>query len=488
MRVRFAPSPTGLLHIGGLRTALYNFLLAKKEGGAFILRIEDTDRTRFVPEAEEDILSSLKWAGLSFDEGPGIEGAHSPYYQSERSALYSAAAATLIESGKAYIAFDTPPEIEELKQRYRTKENPNPRYDHVTRGEMTNSLSLTDEEVQERLSRGDAHVIRMKIDPGHWIEFKDEIRGEVRFESGSIDDQVLVKSDGLPTYHLANIVDDHAMEITHVIRGEEWLPSTPKHIFLYEALGWQAPSMAHLPLILSPTGGKLSKRNAEKQGIPVSVAQYREAGYEPEALINFLALLGWNPGDEREIFQLEELSRAFSLERVGQSGVQFDLQKLEWFNQHYLRLRSDGSIAAEMAGAVEERYPDYEIDKLDKAVGMMKERMSFAKDILETSFLFERPAEYDEKSVRKRWNSESPEVLGRFAKRLEQAEEWSHDSLEAELKDMVEQEEIGMGKLMFPLRLGLSGTPSGPGLYEMMVYFGKEETINRLRTVIDRLN
>jgi len=487
MRVRFAPSPTGFLHIGGLRTALYNLLLAEKEGGVFVLRVEDTDRSRFVPEAEKDILDSLAWAGLEFGEGPGKDGGFGPYHQSERSELYTSVTEKLIQSGNAYVAFDTPEEIDEMKERHRSKENPNPRYDLTTRGEMSNSLSLDEEEVSRRLGAGEDHVVRMKVEPGRVIEFEDAIRGLVSFESSTVDDQVLVKSDGLPTYHLANIVDDHEMQITHVIRGEEWLPSTPKHIFLYEALGWRAPTMAHLPLILSPTGGKLSKRNAEKQGIPVSVSQYRDAGYEPEALINFLALLGWNPGDERELFSLSELCEAFSLERVGQSGVQFDLQKLQWFNEQYLRERSSESIAGQVLETAVSRFGDVSLENLSRAVDLMKERMSFAHDILDASFLFERPSEYDEKSVQKRWKEDSGSTLTRFIERLERLDDWSTESLEGDLKAMVEEEEIGMGKLMFPLRLGLSGSPSGPGLYDMMVYFGKNETTERLKQAVAQL-
>ncbi len=305
MRVRFAPSPTGFLHVGGLRTALYNYLLARQKGGAFVLRIEDTDRTRFVEGAEQDILDMLAWAGLSFDGGPGKEGPFGPYRQSERSARYKEVASALVDAGKAYIAFDDDEAIEAMRERHRTADNPSPRYDLATRMEMANGLTLSAEDVEQRMARGEPYVIRLKVDPGSTVSFTDAVRGEVSFESGTIDDQVLIKSDGLPTYHLANIVDDHDMRITHVIRGEEWLPSTPKHVLLYEALGWEVPSMAHLPLIMSPTGGKLSKRNAEKQGIPVSVSSYVEAGYEPQALINFLALLGWNPGDEREVFSMD---------------------------------------------------------------------------------------------------------------------------------------------------------------------------------------
>ena len=310
VRVRFAPSPTGLLHIGGLRTALYNYLLARQTGGTFVLRIEDTDRSRYVPEAEQDILDGLAWAGLDVDEGPTqggdgtASGPYGPYRQSERRDLYAEAAQRLIDGGHAYVAFDTPEEIESMKERHRSDQNPNPTYDASTRGEMANALTLSEDEVAYRIERGDEHVVRLKVPPAETVAFEDQVRGEVAFDTATVDDQVLVKSDGMPTYHLANVVDDHHMGITDVIRGEEWLSSVPKHLLMYRALGWEAPRLAHLPLILSPTGGKLSKRSAGRLNIPVSVKEYRDGGFEPEAVINFLALLGWNPGDDRELFTL----------------------------------------------------------------------------------------------------------------------------------------------------------------------------------------
>jgi len=487
MRVRFAPSPTGFLHIGGLRTALYNFLLARKHGGTFVLRVEDTDRTRFVEDAEADILSSLTWAGIQFDEGPGLNGGYGPYRQSERSTRYAEVANHLIEHEKAYIAFDSSEEIDALKERLRTPENPSPRYDHETRLSMSNSLTMSSEDVARKVAAGEEYVVRLLVTPGSQIKFTDVIRGEVEFDSATVDDQVLVKSDGLPTYHLANIVDDHDMAITHVIRGEEWLPSTPKHVLLYQAMGWDVPQMAHLPLILSPTGGKLSKRNADKQGIPVSVSQYREAGYEAHALVNFLAMLGWNPGDDREVFSMEELIEAFSLERVGQSGVQFDLQKLEWFNEHWLRSRSDSDIADELETSIQDTFSDVSREHLVEAVALMKDRLSFASDLLEAEYLFRRPSSYDEKSVAKRWKDDSPVVLAAFADSLESVDEWTLDKLEEALQTFVEIHEMGMGKIMFPIRLALSGQPSGPGLYEMMALFGKDETIARFRACNDAL-
>lgn len=487
MRVRFAPSPTGYLHIGGLRTALYNFLLARRHGGVFVLRIEDTDRSRFVADAEQDILDMMAWAGIAYDEGPIAGGAFGPYRQSERSARYAEVASVLVATGHAYVAFDDDDALEAMRSRHRSESNPNPRYDHTTRGEMRNSLTLDEEAVAQLLDAGTPHVVRLLVKPGDTVAFKDAVRGEVRFESDTVDDQVLMKSDRLPTYHLANIVDDHDMGITHVIRGEEWLPSTPKHVLLYEAMGWGVPAMAHLPLILSPTGGKLSKRNAEKQGIPVSVSQYLDAGYEPEALVNFLALLGWNPGDEREVFSLEELSEAFSLERVGQSGVQFDLQKLRWFNEQWLRGKANNELAERLLPEAKKRYGCEDVAFLAEAIGIMKERMTMAADVLDAGYLFEAPTTYDEKAVSKRWKETSSQVLADFASVLATTASWSEEELEEELKSFIAEKEIGMGALMFPLRMALSGVGGGPSLYSMMVLLGAEETQSRIQRAIERI-
>lgn len=487
MRVRFAPSPTGYLHIGGLRTALYNYLLARRHGGTFVLRIEDTDRSRFVEDAERDILEMMQWAGVTYDEGPVIGGDHGPYRQSERSARYAEVASMLVSNGNAYVAFDDDEALETMRNRHRTESNPNPRYDHTTRGEMQNSLTMDPEAVDTLINKGAPHVIRLNVRPGEEVVFSDAVRGEVRFESATIDDQVLMKSDGLPTYHLANIVDDHDMGITHVIRGEEWLPSTPKHVLLYQAMGWNVPTMAHLPLILSPTGGKLSKRNAEKQGIPVSVSQYVEAGYEPEALVNFLALLGWNPGDEREVFGLADLAAAFSLERVGQSGVQFDLQKLRWFNEQWLRTKEGSELAARLMPEARSRFGCEDEAYLEQAIGLMKERMTMAADVLDATYLFSAPDSYDEKAVSKRWKSNSSELLSAFALVLSDLGDWSDEGLEASLKAFIEDQEVGMGALMFPLRMALSGVGGGPSLYSLMVLIGKEETLTRIERAVSRI-
>lgn len=480
MRVRFAPSPTGYLHIGGLRTALYNYLLAKKHGGTFILRIEDTDQSRFVEDAESDILESLRWAGISYDEGPVVGGSKGPYRQSERSARYQTVANHLVESGYAYLAFDSSEEIEALKTKHTSASNPNPRYDFSTRLEMKNSLTLSKEEVQSYIDQGMDYVIRLKVEPGQTVTFEDAVRGTVTFESEAVDDQVLMKSDGLPTYHLANIVDDHDMEISHVIRGEEWLSSTPKHMLLYQAMGWDAPKMAHLPLILSPNGGKLSKRNAETMGIPVSVSQYIEAGYEPEALINYLALLGWNPGDDRELMSLPELCEAFSLEKVGSAGVQFDLQKLTWFNEHYLRSKAPEAVAASEIESIRKLYGAVSLEYLTESVSLMLDRMSFAKDIRDYSYLFTAPTEYDSASMSKRWKPDSGAILASFGRELAVLNEWNAESLETCLKQKLETEGWGMGALMFPLRMALSGLPSGPDLYRFMQLLGRDEVLARI--------
>lgn len=480
--MRFAPSPTGYLHIGGLRTALYNYLLARQTGGAFILRIEDTDRTRFVADAEEDILSTLKWAGLDVDEGPEAGGDCGPYRQSERSELYARHAAELVKSGAAYYAFDTPEELDALRERLKSPENPSPRCDCHTRGDLRNSLTLGDSETAALLAAGTPHVIRLLVEPGRTVSFVDAVRDQVSFASDVVDDQILVKSDGMPTYHLANVVDDHYMGITHVVRGEEWLSSTPKHILLYEALGWNAPTMVHLPLILSPTGGKLSKRAAERQGIPVLVKQYQEAGYEAEALINYIALLGWNPGDDRELFDMDGLVEAFSVERVGSAGVQFDLEKLRWFNGQHLRrlpvsnLADRTSVALASAGIkTDEAY-------VAEMVGLMQDRVAFASELVTaTGYFFSDPESYDEKGVKKRWKEDSAELTESYAAALEAGIDATPEAFEQTLRELTESREVGAGRLIHPARLAVSGVTMGPGLFEMMALLGPEACARRLR-------
>lgn len=488
VRVRFAPSPTGLLHIGGLRTALYNYLFARKHGGQFLLRIEDTDQERYVEEAEPDILASLAWAGLAYDEGPGRGGPHAPYYQSERQERYQQIARQLVEAGQAYYAFDTPEEVQAMRERMQREGYPSPTYDAATRQRMTNALTLSEDEVQRRLDAGEPYVVRLNVPPDETVHFADLIRGDVTFDSSSLDDQVLLKSDGLPTYHLANVVDDHLMEITHVIRGEEWLSSTPKHILLYRFLGWTPPTMAHLPLILSPTGGKLSKRNAEKMGLPVSVRQYREAGYEPEALLNFLAFLGWNPGTEEEVFTLDGLVEAFTLDRVGSAGVQFNLDKLRWFNQQHLRRLPADDLLARVRLVLQAHGYDVDAVYLHRVTGLLHDRMTLAEDLATLyAYFFEDPADYDEQGVKKRWKDDSAALLTAYADRLEQADPFSEEAAEALLRALAEEREVGAGRIIHPTRLAVSGTTAGPSLFAMLDVLGRATSVRRLRRAAETL-
>ncbi len=486
VRVRFAPSPTGLLHIGGLRTALYNWLLAQKaaSGGTFVLRIEDTDRARFVEGAEDDIRESLAWAGLGIDEGPLAGGPHAPYRQSERSDLYKGAADRLLASGDAYIAFDTAEQLDAMRQRLTTKENPSPRYD---RASMTNSITLGEEETATRIARGDEHVVRLLVPEGETVTFTDLVRGEVSFETASVDDQVLVKSDGLPTYHLANVVDDHAMHITHVIRGEEWLPSTPKHMLLYRALGWEPPALAHLPLILAPTGGKLSKRNADKLGIPVNVRDYIAAGYEPEAVINWLAFLGWNPGTERELFSLAELAEAFSIDRIGNAGVQLSMDKLAWFNGQHLRAMTPEAIADRASGAVQERHGDVPRQRLVEAATLLHERLDLARDLADADYLFAAPEAYEASGVKKRWKDDSAALCRAYADRVEALDAFTEETTEVAMREVAEAHEAGFGRIIHPVRLATTGTSAGAGMFETLVLIGQAESAARLRTAADVL-
>ncbi|NNF03586.1 MAG: glutamate--tRNA ligase [Rhodothermales bacterium] len=492
IRVRFAPSPTGFLHVGGLRTALYNYLFARAHGGTFVLRIEDTDRSRFVEEAEDELLESLRWAGIDWDEGPDKPDVvgdldTGPFRQSERSDLYTRYARELVDAGHAYLAFDTEDELEAMRRDLTTDENPNPRYDFSTRERMRNSLTLAPEEVERLLASGTPYVVRLKVEPGREVGFDDIVRGRVTFASDSVDDQVLVKSDGMPTYHLANVVDDHLMRISHVIRGEEWLSSTPKHMLLYEAFGWDAPVMAHLPLILSPTGGKLSKRNAEKQGIPVSVRDYRASGYEPAALVNYLAMLGWNPGDDRELFSIDELVEAFTLERVGQAGIQFDLDKLKWYNEQHLRRRSPRDIAAGVAAEVEQRYGSVERERLETVVELMLERISFEREIAELDYFFEDPSSYDETAVKKRWKTDASDLLAAYGDRIRRMDEWTTERLETELRAVAEEREAGAGRIIHPARLAVSGVSHGPGVFELLHVVGRDAVLRRFDRAIERL-
>ena len=493
VRVRFAPSPTGSLHLGGLRTALFNYFFARQHEGVFVVRIEDTDQARFAPEAEKSILSGLLWAGIDPDEGPEEGGRYEPYRQSERLLAYAVHAQGLVDRGDAYYAFDTPEEIEAMRKRFATKENPAPKYDASTRGEMTNSLTLPDDEVERRLERGDEHVIRMKVEPGERIGFEDRIRGAVSFASGDIGDQVLIKSDGAPTYHLAHVVDDHSMRITHVIRGEEWLPSVPKHLLLYRYLGWEAPEMAHIPLIMNPGGqGKLSKRHAEENGLPVTVEQCRAAGYEPEAVVNFLARLGWNPGDDRELLSLDDMAERFSIDRVGGGGVQFDVNKLGWFNQQFLRGLSVGGL---LGRATKWGGKDFYTRKehWERIVALMQSRVTFARDLPETCmYLFPDPEfdpdSYDEMSVKKRWRPDAADLLNAYADRLQEMPVFDAAQAETSLRALAEERGVGAGRIIHPVRLALSGVSGGPGLFEIMETLGQEACVRRIHKAICALS
>ncbi len=490
VRVRFAPSPTGLLHIGGLRTALYNYLFAKHHGGVFVLRIEDTDQNRYVDGAEQDIIQSLQWAGLPFDEGPGTQGDFGPYRQSERSDLYKKYASELLDKGLAYYAFDTPEELEAMRESLQSDSNPNPRYDANTRLKMRNSLTLPASEVEALLKDNVPHVIRLKVNESDVVRFDDMIRGKVSFSGSEIDDQILLKSDGLPTYHLANVVDDHLMKISHVIRGEEWLSSAPKHILLYQYLGWESPKMAHLPLIMSPSGGKLSKRKAEQEGIPVNVRDYISGDYEAEAVVNFLAFLGWSPGDDRELFTLDEMISEFSLERVSKSGAIFNYKKLMWYNEHYLRASDSKEIVPRIMPFLQEEGFDADFDFAVEVVRLLKERVSLPVEIIKQGrFFFEAPKAYDEKSVKKAWKAETPDFVKHYTEKVSglAEKEWEASKLKSALEETIAVFEVGFGKLMLPLRVAVTGVGAGPDLFESMALLGKEEVLKRIDSALAAL-
>lgn len=499
VRVRFAPSPTGPLHIGGVRTALFNYLFAKKNGGEFIFRIEDTDSHRFVKGAEEYIIESFRWLGIQFDEGVGIGGDKGPYRQSERREIYKEYVRQLLDNGKAYIAFDTPEELEAKRA-----EIQNFQYDAKTRLQMRNSLSLSKEEVDTLIADGNQYVVRFKVEPGVAVHVDDIIRGDVRIMSDILDDKVLYKSaDELPTYHLANIVDDHLMEVTHVIRGEEWLPSAPLHVLLYEAFGWQdtMPRFAHLPLLLKPEGkGKLSKRDGDRLGFPVFPLEwtdpktgekssgYRESGYFPEAVINFLALLGWNPGTEQELFTLDELVEAFDLTKCSKSGAKFDYQKGMWFNHEYILHKTNDEIADLFAPIVAGNGVEETIERVTKVVSLMKDRVSFVKELWPLcSFFFVPPVSYDEKTVKKRWKEDSAKVMTELADLLESLDDFSLEHQEHVVMAWVEEKGYKLGDVMNAFRLTLVGIGKGPGMFDISAFLGKEDTIKRMRRAIEIL-
>ena len=497
VRVRFAPSPTGPLHIGGVRTALFNYLFAKKNNGVFYLRIEDTDQNRFVPGAEEYILEALGWLGIALDETVGKNEKFGPYRQSERKQLYQKYADLLINSGNAYYAFDTAESLD-LHRKQHEEQGKTFIYNHHNREKLDTSLVLSKEETAKRIASGEEYVIRFKTPVNETLHLHDIIRGDIKFETNLLDDKVLFKSDGMPTYHLANIVDDHLMETSHVIRGEEWLPSMPLHVLLYRAFGWEAPDFAHLPLILKPIGnGKLSKRDGDKLGFPVfpldwTAAEgtskgYKEAGFFPEAVINFLALLGWNDGTEQELFSLEELVEKFDLSRVHKAGAKFDPEKNKWFNHQYLQKQSDESLAKAFAPIIAEKGINVEMNKLITIVSAIKERAHFVSEFWELSnYFFEAPTSYDEKAA-KNWKDETPALMQELIAVIENIGDFTSLNIEIIVKDWMTKNEIGMGKVMQPFRLSLVGALKGPHLFDILELIGKDETIERIEKAIETL-
>lgn len=504
VRVRFAPSPTGALHIGGLRTALYNYLFARKNQGVFILRIEDTDQNRYVPGAEQYIIDALAWCSMQPDEGPEQGGDYGPYRQSERKSMYKQYVDQLVASGTAYYAFDTAEDLDAMRERMKAAGSSNPQYDHRTRSSMSNSLTLDAESTAQRIAAGDAYVVRLKVEPGQAVQIRDAIRGEVVFQSDELDDKVLMKSDGMPTYHLANIVDDHLMAITHVIRGEEWLPSTAHHVLLYRAFGWEEtmPVFAHLPLILKPDGkGKLSKRDGQRLGIPVfplswvgeteeeSFTGFREVGFDPAATCNFIAFLGWNPGTEQEIYDMESMIEAFSLERIQKAGARFDYDKARWYNQQYVLAKPEIQLVAEIKPFLKSNGSDYSDSYLAGVCALMKERVVFVKEIVEMGPYFFGPVKtYDEGMIRKKWHAEVVTPFSALVSALMETEDFTPQALESKAKAWLEAHEIGMGAILPLFRLALAGTMKGPGVFEMMVLFGKDKTRARIEQAIKDFN
>jgi glutamyl-tRNA synthetase len=499
VRVRFAPSPTGPLHIGGVRTALFNYLFAKKHNGTFILRIEDTDQNRYVEGAEKYIVNSLNWCNIPFDEGPGKNEKFGPYRQSERKHLYKQYADQLIASGNAYYAFDTAENLDYYRKDHESK-GKTFIYNWHNRHLLKNSLTINSEETQVKLDAGEDYVIRFKSPQNETLHLKDIIRGDISIETNVLDDKVLFKSDGMPTYHLANIVDDHLMEITHVIRGEEWLPSLALHYQLYDAFGWTKPQFAHLPLILKPTGkGKLSKRDGDKLGFPVFPMEwhdsktdeisrgYKEDGYFPEAMVNFLAFLGWNPGTEQEIFSLKELIETFELERVHKAGARFDPDKIKWFNHQYMQMQSDDELAEQFKKS-HTALKDIDINYIALVVGMIKERATFVSDFWDlSSFFFQAPNRYDEKSISKIMNNDARELMSELTHVVSHVSDFTVENLKNDIKDWIGKKEVGFGKVMQPLRLALVGAMQGPDVFEIMFMIGKAETVNRVENLVQTI-
>ena len=503
IRVRFAPSPTGPLHIGGVRTALYNFLFARKNNGKFILRIEDTDQKRFVPGAEKYIQKALEWCGLVPDEGPVVGGDFGPYRQSERKKMYYSFVENLLKSDNAYYAFDTPDELDKMRESMKLAGVPSPTYNSISRSSMKNSLTLPSEETHERITRGDKYVVRIKMPRDEEIKFEDAIRGWVSVNSNNIDDKVIYKSDGMPTYHLANVVDDYNMRISHVIRGEEWLPSAPLHVYLYKCLGWAeiTPIFAHLPLILKPDGnGKLSKRDGDRLGFPVFPISwenpetqdvykgYREEGFSKEAFINMLAFLGWNPGNEKEVFNINELIAEFSLSKVGKSGSKYDFAKLKWFNQQHLRLMTDEEIFNQLVETGFDVLKNSSKQYSLKAISLVKERATFVNDLkLELSCFVNQDFEYDNVAVRKKWNFDLLPNLLALNKILYSLPEFSADNIEASFHDYLESQELSLGKLMPMLRISITGRLAGPSMFSTLELLGKEEMSSRIHGAVKNI-
>ena len=500
VRVRFAPSPTGPLHIGGVRTALYNYLFAKKHQGKIILRIEDTDQSRFVKGAENYIIESLNWCGIKFDESIINEGEYGPYRQSDRKEIYRQYAEKLIKDGNAYYAFDTSEELDQMRSKMKKAGVPSPQYNSITRSNMKNSISLSDDEVKNRLNNNERYVIRIKMPRNEEVKIHDVIRGWVVVNTNNMDDKVIFKSDGMPTYHLANVVDDFLMKISHVIRGEEWLPSAPLHVLLYRFLGWdkEMPKFAHLPLILKPDGnGKLSKRDGDRLGFPVFPINwinpengdvslgYREQGYISEAFINMLSFLGWNPGTTQEIFSMVELTQSFSLDRVGKAGAKFDFDKTKWFNQQYLRAKNKEDLADELQIILKENNIKMDDGFVALVCNQLKERATFVKDMwLEGGYYFAAPTTYDEKTIRKKWKEDTPRFLSELKTRLENISDFSSVNIEIEFKKYLDDNDLGMGRLLPAFRLALTGLGMGPSLFDVASLLGKNETIKRMELAL----
>ena len=497
VRVRFAPSPTGPLHIGGVRTALFNYLFAKKYNGTFVLRIEDTDQNRYVEGAENYIVDALNWCGIPFDEGPNKNEKFGPYRQSERKHLYKEYADELIANGKAYYAFDTAEELDEYRKEHESQ-GKTFIYNWHNREKLTNSISLPQEEVQKRITNGDNYVIRFLSPEDETLHLNDIIRGDIKIDTNVLDDKVLFKSDGMPTYHLANIVDDHLMKITHVIRGEEWLPSLALHQQLYDAFGWNTPEFAHLPLILKPTGkGKLSKRDGDKLGFPVfplawtdprsgEISRgYKEDGYFPDAMVNFLSFLGWNPGTEQEIFSMKELINAFDLKRVNKSGARFDPEKIKWFNHHYMQEQSNNTLAGAFK-ILRSELTEIDDSYIEMIVGLVKERATFVSNFWElSSFFFISPVDYDEKATKKAIKEDTCDLMKELVAVLEVSDDSSKDELQNSVKGWITSKDIGFGKVMMPLRLALVGALQGPDVFDIIFMIGKIEAIKRVNNLIN---